>query len=140
VEKRVAESIALGRAHRPVVEIEREIANLVLLGIDDLAECAMFSRRVDWQPRLRHVAKQRSQDLDRPQFDPGNRMWLPAGSRLNEATRHLLGLEMRDPNGPIDGADADRAVATGQNLARRALEALFLMRPIEEATLAKQSA
>src|SRR5438132_3878449 len=30
--------LALGGAHCSVVEIEREIANLILLGIDDLAE------------------------------------------------------------------------------------------------------
>src|SRR5450759_153741 len=41
MEERVAETGALGRAHRSIVEIEREIANLVLLGIDDLAEGAM---------------------------------------------------------------------------------------------------
>ena len=47
VEERVAEPIALGRAHRPIIEIEREVANLVLLRIDDLAEGAMIGRRVD---------------------------------------------------------------------------------------------
>src|SRR6202045_4365944 len=63
MEERVAESIALGRAHRPIVEIEREIANLVLLGIDDLAEGAMIGRRIDRQRCFGHAAKQRAQDL-----------------------------------------------------------------------------
>ena len=72
VEERVAETSALGRAHRPIVEIEREIANLILLGIDDLAEAAMIGRRVDRQMCLGHAAKQRSQDLCRWQLDPGD--------------------------------------------------------------------
>ena len=47
---------------------------------------------------------------------------------------------MGDPDSAIDRADADRAVAPGQNLAGRTLEALFLMRPVEEATFAEQRA
>ncbi len=47
---------------------------------------------------------------------------------------------MGDPDGAIDGADADRAVAPGQNLAGCTLEAIFLMRSVEEASFAEQRA
>ena len=47
---------------------------------------------------------------------------------------------MGDPDGAIDRADADRAVAPGQNLAGRTVAALLLMRPVEEATFAEQRA
>jgi hypothetical protein len=52
-----------GRAHRPIVEIEREITNFVVLSIDNLPESAMVSRRVDRQSYAGHTAKQRSQGL-----------------------------------------------------------------------------
>ena len=52
----------------------------------------------------------------------------------------FLGLQMGDPDSAIDCANADRAVAPGQNLARRTLEALFFMCPVEEATFAEQRA
>src|ERR1019366_7393525 len=133
------------------VEIEREVANFVLLGIDDLAEGAMSGRRVDRQMRLGHAAKQRSQDLRRRQLDPGDQAELgiaelAAYPRLDEAAGHLLslgivlGLQMGDPDSAIDRADADRAVAPGQNLAGRSVEAVFLMPPVEEATFAEQRA
>jgi hypothetical protein len=142
VEKRVAEPIALGRAHRPIVEIEREVANLVLLGIDDLAKGAMIGRRVDRQRCLGHAAKPRSQDLRRWQLDPGDRGGPGiAYTRQGEADHPLglgLGLQMGDPHGAIDCADADRAVAPRQNFSGRALEACLLMRPIEEASCAEQ--
>ena len=72
MKERVAEPGAFGGAHRSVAEIEREITNLVLLCVFDLAERAMTGRRVDRQRRLGHAAKQRSQDLRRWQFDPGD--------------------------------------------------------------------
>ncbi len=96
---------------------------MILLGIDDLAEGAMIGRRVDRQRCLGHAAKQRSQDLRRRQFDPGDRVGLGiaeliADVRLGEAIHPLgLGLQMGDPHGAIDRADADRAIAPGQNLA-----------------------
>ena len=140
VEERVAEPGALGGAHRSIVEVEREITNLVVLCIDDLAESAMIGRCIDRQRRLGHAAKQRSQDPRRRQFDPGDQAELriaelAAYPRLDEAAGHLrsfglvLGFQMGDPDCAIDGADADRAVAPGQNLAGGTLEALFLMSP-----------
>ena len=144
VKKRVAQPGALGRAHRSIVEIEREIANLILLGINDLTERAIIGWRIDRQWRLRHAAKQRSQDLRRRQLDPGDRKKPDiaepvADARLGEAGL-VLGLQMGDPDGAIDCADADRAVAPGQNLAGGALEALLLMHPVEVASFAKQRA
>ena len=109
MKKRVAQPVAPGRAHRSIVEIEREIANVILLGINDLSESAIVVWRVDRQWRLRHTAK-RSQDLRRRQLDPRDI------ARLGKANL-VLGLQMGDPDSAIDCADADCAVASGQNLA-----------------------
>jgi hypothetical protein len=138
VEKRVAESIALGRGHRPIVEIERQVAHLVHLGIDDLAEGAITSRRVDRQRCFGHAAKQRSQDLRRRQFDPGDRVLLGIAELVTHVRSGLgLGLQMGDPHGAIDRADADRAVAPRQSFSGRTLEVCLLMRPIEEESFAE---
>ena len=47
---------------------------------------------------------------------------------------------MGNPDGAIDRADADRAVASRQNLARRPFDAVLVMRAIEEAALSEQRA
>ena len=57
MEERVAKSITLQGAHRPIVEIERQVADFVLLGVDDLAEGAVIERRVNRQWRVGHAAK-----------------------------------------------------------------------------------
>ena len=79
----------------------------------------MIGRRVDRQRCLEHAAKQRSQDLRRGQFDPGDLVQIGiAYTWLGEAGHPLgLGLQMGDPHGAIDRADADRAIAPGKNLA-----------------------
>ena len=151
MEERVAQTPALGRAHRPIVEIEGEIANLVLLGIDDLAECAMIGRRIDRHWRFGHASEERPQDLRRGQFDPSDRAQVriakfTADARQCEAAGYLLSLglildlQMRDPDSANTCADANRAVAPGQNLAGCTFEAILLMRSLEEATFAEQRA
>ena len=151
VQESVAQPPALRRAHRAVVKIERKIADPVLLRVDDLAERPMIVRRVDWQRRLGHAAKRRPQHLRRGQFDPGDRAELhiaklAAEARPGKVASRLrragiaLGLQMGNPDRAIDRADADRAVASRQNLARRPFDAVLVMRAIEEAAFPSRRA
>ncbi len=130
VQESVAEPGALGCAHGSIVEIEGKIANISFLRIDNLAERAVIGGRIDGQRCLGHAAKQWPQHLRRRQFDPGG--------GIEHTIRRLLGLQMGDPDGAIDGADADRAIAPGQNLAGRSLQTIFLVGSIKETVLAEQ--
>ena len=59
--------------------------------------------------------------------------------RLQRA-RIALGLQMGNPDGAVDRADANRAVAPRQNLARRPFDAIIEMRAKEEAACSEQRA
>src|SRR5262245_66692672 len=99
-EKSVAQAVALRRAHRSVVKIESEIANIVLLIITDLAECAVtgfcaYRERRMRQPRGAHAQGH------------GCRQLYAAPLTIN------FWLEMADPDRAVDRCDAHRAVALG---------------------------
>ena len=82
-------------------------------------------------------------------FDPGNRAQLriaelTADARLEgddrwpRALAIVLGLQMRNPEGAIDRANTNCAVAPSENLTGRTFEALLFMRPKQEAILSEQ--
>ena len=148
----VAQPLALRRAHRAVVEIEREIADLTLLRIDDLAEGAMIVGRVDRQRRLGHAAKRRSQDLCRGQFDPGDRAEVRVAKLAAEARAGKVA--MSPPARSASSLAFRWEIQTAPSTvpmqiapSRRArtwpggpLEAVLVMRAIEEAASSEQSA
>lgn len=111
----------------------------------------MIVGRVDRQRRLRHAAQRRPQHLRRRQFYLGDRALLgvaklaaraQAGEIASRRTRAgiALGFQVGNPDRAIDRADADRAVAFGQNIARRPFDAVLVMRAIEKAACSEKNA
>ena len=130
VKESVAQTLALRRAHRTIVKIKREIADFVFFAIDNFPESLMVVRRIDSEWRFGRVAKERTQHLSSRQFDSGSGAELFSASFAADADLSqaadiplrliALRLQMGNPNGAIDGADADRAVTPRKNLTRRA--------------------
>jgi len=99
VEVRLEEPPGLVGAHRAVVEVEAEIADPSALAVGDLAVGAR--RRVQRRRDLRYVEHE-------------------TGLRERERGRELEALlELPDPDRAVDGRAADRAMALGDDRARR---------------------
>ncbi len=96
----VAQAPALLRAHRAVVEVEAQIADLRVLLVDDLAEGVPVGQRgVDGH-----------RDLGRVDRDAGE----GERARRGELVAHGS-LEVGDPDGAVRRRAADRAVARGDD-------------------------
>ena len=103
---------ALLRAHRPVVEIEVEVADAGVLLVEDLAKgLAVGDRRVERRRHHRHVHLLAGQGQG------------ACRGQLEELLRGLVAaLQVRDPDGAVDGGAADCAAALGDDRAGSAAQ------------------
>ena len=108
---------ALLGAHRAVVEVEVQVADAGVLLVGDLAEgVPRGQRRVDRHGDLRRV-ELGAREGERPR-----------GRELEEGLLwRVAALEVRDPDGAVDGRSADRAGALGDDLARTAAQYPLVM-------------
>src|SRR5689334_5340989 len=96
--QRAEQTAALLRAHRPVVEVEGEIADGAVFPVADIAVGTWLQGRVDRYVTVWHSAKSRRQHLRRWQLD------------ASQPVLGRSGLQMGEPHRAVDGPDAHRAV------------------------------